>query len=207
MHSLHGQCTYTLQPLPSEPPHGPSLCMDSPTASFRGGPGGRIGRWMSHHHGRATSWMGTRLPQRRSRPRCGSWTTSDRPARGGYGNFHVVQTAQCRLHLLTDSPYVSDTLNRALQGRPVSCIQHGDLWHRILTQRHKLPRVTWVKAHLTWDEAQLRNIPRAHWSFNCEADLQATAGCLAHDEDPGALVLYQYRCSALRQWQQYLIRI
>ena len=75
--------------------------------------------------------------------------------------FQALQRTQCRLHLLTDSRYVADTLNRALQGRPIACIQHADLWRRILSQQ-KLTRVTLVKAHLSWDEAQLRNLPHAH---------------------------------------------
>ena len=117
------------------------------------------------------------------------------------------QRTQCRIHLLTDSRDVSDTLSRALQGRPVACVQHCDLWQRVLTQKYNISRVTWVRAHLSWDEAQLRNIPRAHWFLNSEADGQATSGCNSHVEDPGALALYQYRSTRIRQWQQYLLRL
>ena len=38
-----------------------------------------------------------------------------------------LQRTQCRLHLPTDSRYVSDSLTRVLQGRTVACVQHGDL--------------------------------------------------------------------------------
>ena len=121
--------------------------------------------------------------------------------------FEAVQRARTCLHVITDSKYVCHTLQTALQGRSPSCVQHSDLWSRILSQLHKIVAVTWVKAHLTWDEAQPRGIQFTHWQLNQEADLQATAGCCSHGEDPGAVALYHYRSLCIRRWQHHLLRV
>ena len=119
----------------------------------------------------------------------------------------ALETASGPIHLLTDSRYVADRLRQLLLGVTVHSLQHGDLWQRILSQRAKLVDVTWVKAHLDWDEANHRGIPYEHWYLNQQADELATQGCLSHQEDPGSLALYRYRRYHIERWQKYLVRV
>ena len=91
--------------------------------------------------------------------------------------FEAVQRLHTRMHVVIDSKYVCHTLQRALQGRTPVCLHHGDLWSRIFSQIHKIVEVTWVKAHILWDEAQPRGIQHTHTHTLVS---QPRGGCMRH---------------------------
>mgnify|MGYP005623427427 CR=1 FL=1 len=67
--------------------------------------------------------------------------------------------------------------------------------------------MTWVKAHLTQEQAKLRGIDPSHWDLNRQADLRATEGLQKHTEDPGAWVLREWGIRGVAEWQQHLVKI
>ena len=67
--------------------------------------------------------------------------------------------------------------------------------------------VTWIKAHLTLDEALGRGYTADDWLLNEGAGAAATRGIAMHLDDPGALVLFQYRVARVVLWQTYLLRL
>ena len=64
--------------------------------------------------------------------------------------------------------------------------EHTDLWKRAadvwLAGRTE---VRWVKAHLTWEQAQARGFTYEEWAGNRKADEMACAGASEHAIDPG----------------------
>mgnify|MGYP003906476489 FL=1 len=65
---------------------------------------------------------------------------------------HALNNAPCRIHTYTDSKYVATTLEKIVSGTA----PHGrrqDLWNIIWGAKAKLAQVTWVKAHLSEEQA------------------------------------------------------
>ena len=119
---------------------------------------------------------------------------------------HALNNAPCRIHIYTDSKYVATTLEKIIGGT-VPHGRHQDLWNIIWGAKAKLSQVTWVKAHLSEEQAVASGIDRQAWDLNRIADQQATLGVRAHTEDPGAWALYQYRAHQIREWQQHLVKV
>ena len=135
----------------------------------------------------------------------GPWQTAQRAEVTAVAE--ALGRAPGRLHILSDSRYVSDRLHTILQTQTLPPGQHSDLWSAIFAFRHKLHAITWVKAHLTLEEALGRGISAEDWRLNHQADLAATRGIGMHTEDPGALILFQHRSRIVKLWQAHLVRL
>ena len=85
--------------------------------------------------------------------------------------------------------------------------KHQDLWDAIGLVQGRIQGVTWVKAHLTWEEAKARGIAREHWDLNRRADIEAGKGVDSHIEDPGHWALWGHQLAQVREWQQTLVKI
>ena len=134
-----------------------------------------------------------------TRPRAGWGYASDHPAIGhNHGEAKgKAQTAQrgeapavahaltmgCgRLHILTDSKYVAITLDKVKEGiRPQG--KRQDIWTKVWEHKDRLARVTWVKAHLSQEQAKEKAIPH-------ESGHPGGHGVQAHTEDPSAWALW-----------------
>ena len=120
---------------------------------------------------------------------CGPWQTAQRAEVTAAAQAFV--RAPGRVHIISDSRYVSDRLQMLLHTDALPQGQHSDLWSIIVAQRAKLAGVTWVKAHLSLAEARTRGYSDEEWRLNDGADAAATRGLAMHQEDPGALALFQ----------------
>ena len=140
-----------------------------------------------------------------SGPVCGQWQTAQRAEVMAVAQ--VLSQAAGRVHILTDSRYVADRLRLFLDTRVIGQGQHADLWSVIFGHSVRLAGVTWIKAHLTLEEALGRGYTADDWRLNEGADAAATRGVAMHHEDPGALVLFQYRVARVVLWQTYLLRL
>ena len=89
--------------------------------------------------------------------------------------FHALSQGQGRLHIVTDSKYVAGGITKVLAGAKLRG-KHQDLWDAIGRFQDRIQGVTWVKAHLTWEEARARGIDREHWDLNRRADIEAGEG-------------------------------
>ena len=128
------------------------------------------------------------MPSRSGAAR-GPWQTAQRGE--VLAVAHALSAAPTAIHILTDSKYVANTLQRmAKGGLPKG--KHTDLWNIIWGLKKKLEKVTWVKAHLTLEQAKLRGIEPTHWDLTRQADLRATESLQRHIEDLGAW--------AFREW-------
>ena len=140
----------------------------------------------------------------RSGPAKGPWQTAQRGE--VLAVAHALCAAPTAIHILTDSKYVANTLERmAKGGHPKG--RHADLWNIIWGLKAKLEQVTWVKAHLTKEQAKLRGICPKHWELNRQADLRATEGLQKHTEDPGAWTLREWGIRRVAEWQKHLVKI
>ena len=115
-------------------------------------------------------------------------------------------TPPAKIHLYADSRYVANALQRFIGGTPPQG-KRQDLWNLIWSARAKLAQVTWMKAHLTEDQAATRGISRTAWALNRLADQQATLGVGSHTEDPSAWALYELQALHIRESQQHLIKV
>jgi len=122
------------------------------------------------------------------------------------GVLHAVAQGQGSLHIVTDSKYVAGQITKLLGGVKLQG-KHQDLWDAIGRLQERIQGVTWVKAHLTWEEAKARSIDREHWDLNRRADTEAGKVVDAHVEDPGHWALWGHQLLLVREWQQTLVRI
>ena len=84
----------------------------------------------------------------------------------------------------TDSKFVCRGAG-FLDSGVVPPLRHGDLWARAARAwRRGSSEVGWVKAQLTWDEAQERGIPWRVWAGNQRADELAGRGAAARAVAP-----------------------
>ena len=121
------------------------------------------------------------------------------------GVLHAVASGQGRLHILTDSKYVTVNLTKVIKGEKPKG-KHADLWDGIWRLKERIEAVTWVKAHLKWEEAEGRGIPKEHWDLNRLADIEAGKGVEMHTEDPGHWALWAFQLDQVRRQQQGLVR-
>ena len=77
----------------------------------------------------------------------------------------VAQT-DCTMHVVTDSQYVAKTIEELWDTPDRPWMKHGDLWGFIWERIKRIAGVTWVKAHLTWDEAEQKGIREDDWMLN-----------------------------------------
>ena len=106
--------------------------------------------------------------------------------------------------MVTDSRYVHDTVLKIKAGTAPS-VHTKISGTYIASHKDKLVSITWVKAHLEWEQAEARGISREHWTLNQKADEAATRGLTMHTEDPGAIALYLYRIRLIQDWQKHLL--
>ena len=121
------------------------------------------------------------------------------------GVLHAIASGQGRLHILTDSKYVTINLTKVIKGEKPKG-KHADLWDGIWKLKGRIEAVTWVKAHLKWEEAEVRGIPQEHWDLNRLADIEAGKGVEMHTEDPGHWALWDMQLAQVRRQQQDLVR-
>ena len=101
----------------------------------------------------------------------GPWQTAQRAE--VYAVLAALSLLTGPLSLVTDSRYAHDRIQFFLKGhRPQGA--HEDLWSVVYEKRHIIAGVSWVKAHLSLEDAQARGIPEEHWRLNAKADGGAT---------------------------------
>ena len=89
--------------------------------------------------------------------------------------------ARSRLHIVTDSQYVKDTIHN-IRGDPKPYWgKHGDLWTFVTDHKHRIYEVTWLKSHMTKKAGRKKGFPMEKWELNDRADRQATQGAKAHN--------------------------
>ena len=133
--------------------------------------------------------MGVRLrqPSHRAQTRASQRESTDRPeGRSTGGHTRALVKGGGKLHIFTDSKHIAITLNKVKQGKQPKG-KHQDLWTKVWEHRNRLDGVTWVKAHLTREEAEKRGIPQFHWELNKRADIQAGMGSrpIRRTQEPG----------------------
>jgi hypothetical protein len=69
--------------------------------------------------------------------------------------------------------------------------EHQDLWFRVARRIRQVQETTWIKAHLTLEQALARGMMREHWAGNNEVDRLAKLGAQAHVEQTDRLAIVQ----------------
>ena len=105
----------------------------------------------------------------------------------------------------TDSRYVCSGI-RYLDLGVVPPFAHRDLWERALRAwRPGVSSAAWVKAHLEWDVAERRGIPRHAWEGNCRADELAGRGAAQHEVDPAVAARIRGVVAATERAQLWMV--
>ena len=105
----------------------------------------------------------------------------------------------------TDSRFVCSGV-RYLDLGLVPPFAHRDLWERALRAwRPGVSSAAWVKAHLEWDEAESRGIPRHAWEGNRRADALAGNGAALHEVEPAVAARIRGVVAATERAQLWMV--
>ena len=92
----------------------------------------------------------------------------------------AVARTENKLHIVTDSQYVKDTIETIWGDPKPYWGKHGDLWNFVTERRDRIAEVTWIKSHMTRHQAREKGFPENHWELNDRADRLATKGANEH---------------------------